>query len=255
MAVGGHGPHLLSLVVLATCLACYYNSLQCAFVFDDISAIKDNRDLRPHTPLKNIFLNDFWGTPMHKVGDHQLCAASRATTLLHQLLQEQSHKSYRPLCVLSFRLNYALHQLEPLGYHLVNMLLHCLVCLMFFRWATFTFYLTYKNARLFLPLTAHSLLCVSPIAFYCHNFRLPEKIILLYIFPQLQCLSCCHKITTCEQITLASVSYVYNEQSEYSSSPQNREPYLPILLLNLVFWMIIIGTLKILFLLKDYVLA
>jgi protein O-mannosyl-transferase len=48
-------------------------------------------------------------------------------------LQEQSHKSYRPLCVLSFRLNYALHQLEPLGYHLVNMLLHCLVCLMFFR--------------------------------------------------------------------------------------------------------------------------
>jgi hypothetical protein len=70
MAVGGHGPHLLSLVVLATCLACYYNSLHCSFVFDDISAIKDNRDLRPHTPLKNIFLNDFWGTPMHKVG-HQ----------------------------------------------------------------------------------------------------------------------------------------------------------------------------------------
>jgi hypothetical protein len=90
MAVGGHGPHLLSLVVLATCLACYYNSLQCSFVFDDISAIKDNRDLRPHTPLKNIFLNDFWGTPMHKVGHHQLCAARRATTLLHQLCRSRA---------------------------------------------------------------------------------------------------------------------------------------------------------------------
>lgn len=47
----------------------YLNSLGCGFVFDDISAIKDNRDLRPHTPLKNVFYNDFWGTPMHKVND------------------------------------------------------------------------------------------------------------------------------------------------------------------------------------------
>jgi hypothetical protein len=48
-------------------MVCYYNSLQCGFVFDDISAIKDNRDLRPHMPLKNIFFNDFWGTAIHKV--------------------------------------------------------------------------------------------------------------------------------------------------------------------------------------------
>lgn len=50
-----------------TAFAVYFNSLGCGFVFDDISAIKDNRDLRPHTPLKNVFYNDFWGTPMHKV--------------------------------------------------------------------------------------------------------------------------------------------------------------------------------------------
>lgn len=59
--------HVLSAIVLATSIICYYNSCYCGFVFDDISAIKDNRDLRPHTPLKNVFLNDFWGTPMHKV--------------------------------------------------------------------------------------------------------------------------------------------------------------------------------------------
>ncbi|XP_018562802.1 transmembrane and TPR repeat-containing protein CG4050-like [Anoplophora glabripennis] len=46
---------------------------------------------------------------------------------------EQSHKSYRPLCVLTFRWNYLLWQLEPMGYHLVNMLLHSVVCLMYFR--------------------------------------------------------------------------------------------------------------------------
>lgn len=60
--------HLRSLVILIISLLCYSNSLNCGFVFDDISAIKENRDLRPHVPLKNIFLNDFWGTPIHKVG-------------------------------------------------------------------------------------------------------------------------------------------------------------------------------------------
>ena len=70
------------------------------------------RDLRPSSPLKNVFLNDFWGTPMSK---------------------EQSHKSYRPLCVLTFRLNYLLHSLHPLGYHLVNLAMHCAVTILFFK--------------------------------------------------------------------------------------------------------------------------
>ncbi|XP_014213577.1 transmembrane and TPR repeat-containing protein CG4050-like [Copidosoma floridanum] len=102
----------LAAFVAAAAFAVYLNSLGCGFVFDDISAIKDNRDLRPHTPLKNVFFNDFWGTPMHK---------------------EQSHKSYRPLCVLTFRWNYMIHQLDPMGYHLLNVLLHVGVCLLYFR--------------------------------------------------------------------------------------------------------------------------
>lgn len=59
--------HAMSAILIFTCILCYYNSCYCDFVFDDISAIKDNRDLRPHTPIKNLFSNDFWGTPMHKV--------------------------------------------------------------------------------------------------------------------------------------------------------------------------------------------
>ncbi|KAI0217673.1 Protein O-mannosyl-transferase TMTC3 [Lamellibrachia satsuma] len=77
-----------------------------------MSAIVSNKDLRPETPVRNLFRNDFWGTPMAK---------------------EKSHKSYRPLCVLTFRLNYILGGLEPLGYHLLNALLHAAVCALFYR--------------------------------------------------------------------------------------------------------------------------
>lgn len=100
------------IAIVSVCTLCYYNSSSCGLVFDDISAVKDNKDLRPSTPLKNIFLNDFWGTPMRK---------------------EQSHKSYRPLTVLTFRFNYLVHQLEPAGYHVVNVILHVMVCMLFKR--------------------------------------------------------------------------------------------------------------------------
>uniref|UniRef100_A0AAY4EGC0 DUF1736 domain-containing protein n=1 Tax=Denticeps clupeoides TaxID=299321 RepID=A0AAY4EGC0_9TELE len=69
-------------------------------------AIKTNQDLLPETPWRNVFYDDFWGTLLTHSG---------------------SHKSYRPLCTLSFRLNYALAGLEPWGYHLVNVCLHGIV--------------------------------------------------------------------------------------------------------------------------------
>ncbi|KAH6945326.1 hypothetical protein HPB50_007880 [Hyalomma asiaticum] len=92
------------LVAAAACSA-YASSLGVGLVFDDLAAIKANRDLRQSTPIANLFFNDFWGTPLRK---------------------EQSHKSYRPLTVLTFRLNFAVHGLDPFGYHLVNLLLHAL---------------------------------------------------------------------------------------------------------------------------------
>eukprot|EP00064_Thunnus_orientalis_P000231 superscaffoldBa00000011_g231 len=66
-------------------------------------AIKTNQDLLPETPWTNIFYDDFWGTLLTHSG---------------------SHKSYRPLCTLSFRLNHAVGGLEPWGYHLVNVAFH-----------------------------------------------------------------------------------------------------------------------------------
>lgn len=48
-------------------------------------------------------------------------------------LQERSHKSYRPLTVLTFRLNYLLSELSAASYHLLNVVLHAAVCVLFLR--------------------------------------------------------------------------------------------------------------------------
>ena len=61
---------------------CYSNSLNGDFVHDDIFAIKNNGDVTGSNNVLDIFYNDFWGKPMR---------------------DPTSHKSYRPLCILTFR--------------------------------------------------------------------------------------------------------------------------------------------------------
>jgi hypothetical protein len=74
----------MSVILVGTAaVICYINSLDGGFVFDDSEAIINNDDLKPETPISNLLYNDFWGT---------------------RLTHNASHKSYRPLTVLSFRL-------------------------------------------------------------------------------------------------------------------------------------------------------
>ena len=100
----------VALVCSAIGALLYMNTLDCGYCFDDHSAIELNPDLLPQTPWGRLLANDFWGTPMSS---------------------KISHKSYRPLTVATFRLNYMLHELQPLGYHLVNVLLHSAVCYLY----------------------------------------------------------------------------------------------------------------------------
>ncbi|PKU30382.1 transmembrane and tpr repeat-containing protein 1 [Limosa lapponica baueri] len=51
---------------------------------DDVWAIVDNPNVRAATPVAAIFTNDFWGKRM---------------------AENTSHKSYQPLCILTFKLN------------------------------------------------------------------------------------------------------------------------------------------------------
>lgn len=85
--------------VLSICLRA--NSLRNGLVWDDKAAIVLNRDVTGTSP--SLLQNDYWGQPM---------------------VAPDSHKSWRPLSVLSFRLNHKIHGLKPMGYHLLNVLLH-----------------------------------------------------------------------------------------------------------------------------------
>jgi len=64
-----------------------------------------NPDVTQLRPLRALWTNDFWGQDM---------------------ALPDSHKSYRPLSVLSLRLNHALGGLDPWGYHVINLGLHAL---------------------------------------------------------------------------------------------------------------------------------
>ncbi|XP_052087258.1 protein O-mannosyl-transferase TMTC3-like [Mytilus californianus] len=107
--------NVYSAILCAVVAVCYHNALDCGFVFDDMSAIVENKDLKPRVPVINLFWNDFWGTPMH---------------------MEKSHKSYRPLCVLTFRMNYMISEIEPMSYHLINVILHAVVCIVLMKICT-----------------------------------------------------------------------------------------------------------------------
>jgi hypothetical protein len=81
-------------------------------------AILTNQDVLPSTPVSSVWQDDFWGTPLTHSG---------------------SHKSYRPLTVISFRLNYLVGGFRPTGYHLVNVFLHCLATALVVRLARVLF--------------------------------------------------------------------------------------------------------------------
>lgn len=73
--------YYLALVLI--CLLSYSTALNpnSEFVHDDLVAIVRNPDVF-NSPIKDLFLNDFWGAPMNTTA---------------------SHKSYRPFTVLTFR--------------------------------------------------------------------------------------------------------------------------------------------------------
>lgn len=72
---------------------------------------------RGRTPLSSLFSSDYWGLSLN---------------------DSESHKSYRPLTVLSFRANHYLHGLWSPGFHAVNVAAHGFVCCLYF-WSCMSF--------------------------------------------------------------------------------------------------------------------
>ncbi|XP_033325456.2 protein O-mannosyl-transferase TMTC4 isoform X1 [Megalopta genalis] len=102
-------PLRLSFFIIIVLSLCFANSYNGDFVFDDTEAIVNNEDVQS-TSIKNIFENDFWGA---------------------KLTNKQSHRSYRPLTILTFRLHFWFRNgLVAQDYHLINIILHTIVCIL-----------------------------------------------------------------------------------------------------------------------------
>lgn len=84
----------------------YANTAGNGFVLDDGSIISANPTIRSLANLPKLFASDYW-EPTIKAG------------------------AYRPLVSASYALNYQVGELDPRGYHLVNVLLHALNAVLF----------------------------------------------------------------------------------------------------------------------------
>jgi len=96
-------PVALAVVLLAVGL--YANSVGGGFALDDQSAVLDDPKVHSIARLPEIFTSDYW-EPTVRAG------------------------LYRPLVKLSFVIDYAIGGTNPLGYHLVNVALHAVVCVL-----------------------------------------------------------------------------------------------------------------------------
>lgn len=97
-------------LVLLMALLAYAPTLGNGFAYDDTAIVQGNPVIRSLRNVPRLFVTDYWGTL-------ELPDVFRDTRL------------YRPLVIVSFALNYALGGLHPLGYHVVNLVLHAGVSL------------------------------------------------------------------------------------------------------------------------------
>jgi hypothetical protein len=90
---------LIALLFFVLGFCVYANTFESPFIFDDEGRIQEN----PHIRLVQFSLKD----------------------ILKAGFSKNSSKN-RPIGNISFALNYYFHQYDPLGYHLVNIIIHIL---------------------------------------------------------------------------------------------------------------------------------
>jgi len=100
---------LLVLLISMVGAACYINTMDGEFVWDDIYLIPDNAFVRSNVPLYQVF-------------GHSIRAGAG----------EMNDDFYRPLQMLTYMWDYKLWNLDVRGYHLTNIILHVLVALSLF---------------------------------------------------------------------------------------------------------------------------
>ncbi len=106
-------PWLLLLLVLVVTLGSYVRVLGADFVWDDHKLIERAPEVQQLQPLGSYFERGFW--------------------LAKSAEFDPGRVYYRPLVTLSFALDQRLYAGNPGGFHLSNVLLHLVVCVLLFR--------------------------------------------------------------------------------------------------------------------------
>jgi tetratricopeptide (TPR) repeat protein len=97
---------------------CFTSSLTGGFVYDDLVIVCDNPRIRSLADPQ-IWTRDWW----------------QPVTPDQQVQQRHRDRLYRPLTLWTIAANYAVGELQPFGYHLVNLALHVAVCVLVWRLA------------------------------------------------------------------------------------------------------------------------
>ncbi|MFA5389323.1 MAG: tetratricopeptide repeat protein [Candidatus Omnitrophota bacterium] len=135
-------PHYLILIFISVIgMAAYYRSLlKGIFLFDDNALIADNPLIKNFSYLKDIFVTHlFQGSGTHS-------------------------NFYRPVQSLSFMLDYHFWQLNPFGYHFMNILIHILTAMAVY----FIFYVLSRKQDI--AVITSSLFCVHTVLSWPVNY-------------------------------------------------------------------------------------
>ena len=124
------------LIIIIVTYAVFYNSLRNEFVFDDESVIVNNPSITNLDNTKKFFTAE---DGFHKV----------------------IGRYYRPVVSASYAVDYSIWGLDPYGFHLTNIIIHTISCLLLFKILSLLFW-RYKYRNLF-ALFSTLIFAVHPI--------------------------------------------------------------------------------------------
>ncbi len=124
------------LIIIVVTFAVYYNSLSNEFVFDDESVIQNNASIQDLSNIPKFFTAD--------EGFHKVIG-----------------RYYRPIVSSTYAIDYAIWGLNPYGFHLTNIIIHIISCLLLFK-ILLTLFWRYKYRSLF-ALLSTLIFAVHPI--------------------------------------------------------------------------------------------
>ncbi|MEO8210933.1 MAG: tetratricopeptide repeat protein [bacterium] len=129
-------PFYCYIIIIIVTYSVFYNSLSNEFVFDDESVIVNNASIRDLSNIPKFFTAD--------EGFHKVIG-----------------RYYRPIVSTTYTIDYALYGLNPYGYHLTNVIIHIIACLLLFKILS-TLFWRYKYRNLF-SLLSTLIFAVHPI--------------------------------------------------------------------------------------------